>query len=307
MSTSQILVAGLSPTWQRVMVFDRWELGAVNRARDVHECVSGKVINVAGALAQLGQVASLLTVVGVEDREEFLADYQRGFGRAAATEALFIGAPGRTRTCTTVLDRSTGQVTELVEGARPIDAAGILAFRTEFGAIIQKKTVLVLTGSIPSGVPSDFFRLLVQSADRADLTCLLDLRGPELLQFLPLRPRVVKPNREELQATVGRSLITEADVLAAMHELNGHGAEWVVVSNGPQTVLATHDSHDFRWTPPARIVVNPIGSGDCLTAGIAAGLSLGCSMPDAIAQGIAAAAENVTSLLPARWRSPDET
>jgi fructose-1-phosphate kinase PfkB-like protein len=47
-------------------------------------------------------------------------------------------------------------------------------------------------------------------------------------------------------------------------------------------------------------VVNPIGCGDCLAAGIAVGVESGLEMVEAVSLGIAAARENARSLLPAR-------
>ena len=46
-----IVAAGLTPAWQQLMAFDALEPGAVNRAREVTWCSSGKVLNVAIALA----------------------------------------------------------------------------------------------------------------------------------------------------------------------------------------------------------------------------------------------------------------
>jgi sugar/nucleoside kinase (ribokinase family) len=46
--------------------------------------------------------------------------------------------------------------------------------------------------------------------------------------------------------------------------------------------------------------VNPIGCGDCLAAGLAIGLNRGQSLKEAVRLGMAAAADNVTQLQPAR-------
>ena len=59
---STILAAGLTPAWQQVLVFDAFTPGAVNRAREVHWCASGKVLNAARALHHLGGPARALTV-----------------------------------------------------------------------------------------------------------------------------------------------------------------------------------------------------------------------------------------------------
>ena len=59
-----ILVAGLTPAWQQIAVLDRLQTGGVNRAREVHWCASGKVLNVGLALTELGASVQTLSLVG---------------------------------------------------------------------------------------------------------------------------------------------------------------------------------------------------------------------------------------------------
>jgi len=137
-------------------------------------------------------------------------------------------------------------------------------------------------------------------------TCpvVLDARGPELLAALECRPRVVKPNRAELALTVGRPLDDRAAVLAAMRELIERGAQSVVVTHGKAAIWVMEGASVWELTPPeVAPVVNPIGCGDCLAAGIAAGLARGESLIDAVRLGIAMASDNLTQLLPARLAS----
>jgi tagatose 6-phosphate kinase len=156
----------------------------------------------------------------------------------------------------------------------------------------------VLTGSLPKGTSITFYAELLSSTA---CPVLLDVRGPELLQALVYRPRVVKPNREELAFTVGRSLPDRASVLAAMRELIERGAESVVVTHGKAAVWVMENSDAWELTPPTVAPeVNPIGCGDCFAAGIASGLARGDSLLDAVRLGLAAASDNVTQLLPAR-------
>jgi tagatose 6-phosphate kinase len=149
-------------------------------------------------------------------------------------------------------------------------------------------------------VPPTIYREL---AERTAARLIVDARGPELLALLdsPRKPFLVKPNREELARTVGCSIDSDADLHAAMRELVGRGATWVVVSQGKDAVLAASSDGLWKFTPPrVEPIVNPIGCGDCLAAGIAYGLFRGREPAEAIALGMAAAAENLTALLPAR-------
>ena len=85
-----------------------------------------------------------------------------------------------------------------------------------------------------------------------------------------------------------------------MSEIRDRGADWVVVSQGPKSLMALGPDGLLKLQPPAVRVRNPIGCGDCLAAGIAAGMELGMPMIAALQVGLNAAAENAADLLPAR-------
>jgi sugar/nucleoside kinase (ribokinase family) len=86
-----------------------------------------------------------------------------------------------------------------------------------------------------------------------------------------------------------------------MCELIERGAQAVVVTQGKDAVWVMEGATAWELTPPAVApIVNPIGCGDCLAAGVAIGLDRGDSLLNAVRFGMAAAADNVTQLLPAR-------
>jgi len=129
---------------------------------------------------------------------------------------------------------------------------------------------------------------------------LLDARGPELSAALEREPTLVKPNREELARTVGRELRSDAEVRTAADELHQRGAEWVLVTDGPNPAWLSSREVRYRVEPLTGPVVNPIGCGDSLTAAIAWRLAAGDEMPEAVRAGIAAATVNMADLRPAR-------
>ena len=133
---------------------------------------------------------------------------------------------------------------------------------------------------------------------------VLVFRGEGLLSVLDLRPYVVKPNREELGLTFGKSLDNDDDLLAAMRELDRLGAQWVVVTHGAKAVWVTSADDTYRLTPPAIAdAVNPIGCGDSLAASIAFDLPQRPAtwLVEAVRFGIGAAGDNLgkASAMPA--------
>ncbi len=287
-----IVAAGLTPAWQQIMRFDGFRPGEVHRAIDVQWCASGKVLNVGIALAHLGAASETISLVGGTTGEQI----QREF-RSLGIEASWVTTQAPTRVCTTILDLKTGAATELVENAAAVDRAELDAFRSLYAARAAHAQMAILTGSLPAGAPHVFFRELL---DDTACPAIVDVRGPELLAAIERGVFLVKPNREELARTVGREITGDAQLHSAMLELNDRGAEWVVISDGSRPAWASSREQVFRLTPPRVEPVNPIGSGDCLAAGIAWALPEGSDTLAAIRLGMGAAAFNVSQLLPAR-------
>ena len=287
-----ILVAGLTPAWQQIMRFDSFRPGEVNRASEVHWCASGKVLNVGVALAHLGAQSLTLAPLGGTARDAI----EREFA-ALKVDRHWIEVAAPTRVCTTILDSATGRTTELVENAVALTTAELRRYAEAFASQARVATFVILTGSLPAGTAANYYRELA-----AGVGCpiIADVRGAELVELLPLRPLVVKPNREELAATVERNLAKDADLHDAMRQINDSGAGWVVVTDGARPAWVRGEGRLYRLEPPRGAAVNPIGAGDCLAAGIAWGCERGLELPQAVALGMAAAAENVAELLPAR-------
>lgn len=287
-----ILSVGLTPAWQQILQFDRLVVGEVNRARATAACASGKVLNVAAAAHSLGAAASLWCPIGGATGRQIAAEFRK---LEIPSRWLDVATP--TRVCTTLLDAATGTTTELVENAGALSKTELDRYADELPELAAKSSLAVLTGSLPERTPAGYYRRLMQS-----VACpvVLDVRGQDLLDCLPLKPLLVKPNRDELSWTVGRTLATESEILAAMRELRDRGAQWVVISRGADSLLASGPDGDFRLRPPQVESVNPIGCGDSLAAGIAVGVTEGMPVVDAIRLGVAAAVENALELLPAR-------
>ena len=289
-----ILAAGLSPAWQRILRFSQLQLGEVNRAVEAHACASGKVLNVGLALHALNaEQAKTIALIGGDTGDAI----EREFAHAGAA-ARWVRSDRATRVCTTLLEDG-GRTTELVENAAPASADELAAFAAAYREEAASATVAVLTGSLPQGTPRAYYRELL---DAAPVATVADVRGPELMAMLAgaRPPLVVKPNREELAATLGRPLASDSELLAGMRQLNAAGAPWVVITQGARAVWVTSQQAAYRLQPPTLPVVNPIGCGDCMAAGIAWGIAQGLEVPDAVRLGVAAAGDNLTQLLPAR-------
>ncbi|MDB5339610.1 MAG: lacC [Planctomycetaceae bacterium] len=287
-----ILAAGLTPAWQQILVFDQLFLGEVNRATEVHCCASGKVLNVGVALHHLGASSRTLAAGGGWSLAAMQADLQQ-----LGVPCRWITTSVPTRVCTTVLDSGGQMTTELVENSGVFSADELAQYQHAYLEEAAAAEVVVLSGSLPINAPETYYRDLVA---RTPGRVVLDVRGIELLHALHSKPFLVKPNRAELAKTLNRNLHQDADLQAAMLDLNASGARWVVITDGPHAVWVSSASQVWKLQPPQIDVVNPIGSGDSLAAGVAAALDAGVEVLEAVRHGIASAAYNATQLLPCR-------
>lgn len=286
-----ILTAGLSPAWQQILQFDTLRIGEVNRAHEAVWCASGKVINVAAGCSRLGSDVTLLTSCGGPSGEMIRSQLQE-----LPLHAEWIETSRPTRVCTTLLDGNS-VTTELIENTAELEPSALMDFLNRFQEHVRQAALVVFTGSLPKNVPPELFSTLLS---KASVPALLDLSGPVLRHCFPLAPFLIKPNREELQATLGISLSSDQELLRAMRQLNEQGTKWVAVSDGKAGVWVTSREKAVRLKPPKIELVNPIGCGDALASGIASELERGAEVIAAVRFGMGAAAQNAEQLLPAR-------
>lgn len=290
-----ILVVGLSPTVQRTQRFDSLQVGAVNRARETVVTASGKGVNVARVLTTLGASARLVTILGGDSGRYMERTLEK---EGVPMQAIWDEDDAPTRTCLTILP-ADGPATELVEEVRPISTHDLALIRAACSTALLEARALCCSGSQPAGVPESFYAELVREAKAAGIPAVVDAQKGPLRAALAERPFLVKPNREETAATLGLTLTDDpvSDAHAAVVALTEAGAEWALVSMGRAGAILGNGAEFWRLIPPAVEAINPIGSGDSLTAGfLAAHIGRGLEVPEAVAFGTACAAANCLTL-----------
>ena len=239
--------------------------GAVHRISGEHQEPSGKGVNVSRALTTNAVPTRAVVPIGGTEGAE-LETLLRGEG------VVFVAVPiaGRVRV--------NVSLTEPDGLATKINAAGPTLLDHEVVALLAAASSassgadwVLGSGSLPRGVPTDFYARLGADVRATGARFALDSSGPALVAGLAARPDVIKPNAEELAEAVGRSLATFGEVVDAAEELLGRGAGTVVVSLGRDGALLV----DERGALHAGAVVaeprSTVGAGDALLAGYLAG------------------------------------
>jgi 1-phosphofructokinase len=154
---------------------------------------------------------------------------------------------------------------------------------------------VVLTGSIwPRVLPTETFGRLASDLAALGIPVVADLSGDQLHEALDHGVSMLKISDEELERDGIISGRGEDEARRALDELGRRGAADVVISRGDEPVLAAVGARTYRLDGPSLEVVEARGSGDSMTAALAAGLALGLDAEEMLRLAVAAGAVNVT-------------
>ena len=137
--------------------------------------------------------------------------------------------------------------------------------------VTRPASLLILSGSLPRGLPVTAYALLIRLARRLGVPTLLDCDGPPFSAAVGARPFLVKPNEHELAQWWGGKLPSKADLLQAAIQLSSRTGGWVMVSRGGQGALLVNRfaSRAYAAKAPSLQPVNTVGAGDAMLAAAA--------------------------------------
>ena len=277
-----VLTVTLNPALDVSMTVDHLVPEQKMRAHDVRREAGGGGVNVANVLRRLAVPATSLVVVGGAIGDELIS-----LMASLDLSLVEIRIGGSTRESLSISESDTGRQYRVSLPGPPIDDPDRLRRLVAEGA--QDVAVVVLSGSLPPGVPPDFYVQVIGEL-AADTTVIVDTHGPALAEVVRNRATLVKPSQRELAELVGWEPATPDDIeRAAAQVLDLGHVEAVVASRGPSgALLATRDREMCWFRPPPVHPVSTIGAGDSMVAAIAAGLATGEPIPDAVRLGVAA-------------------
>jgi tagatose 6-phosphate kinase len=264
----------------------RLDVHASHRVREVLERPGGKGLNVARVLAALGHQAAVTGFAGGATGETLRAMLAQERG---ITDAL-VPIGGTTRRTLAIADGSSGNTTQLNEPGPHVSPAEWSAFLDAYAGLLKAPGLqaVVLSGSLPPGVPVGAYAQLIRKARGVHVPVVLDTSGEPLRRGLAARPDLVKPNAHELAQVTGTT-----DPLRAAQAARRRGARAVAASLGADGMLLLTGEGGWRAWPPEHMAGNPTGAGDSAVAGLVSGLAEGLPWPELLARAVALSAATV--------------
>ncbi|MDX1939824.1 MAG: 1-phosphofructokinase family hexose kinase [Saprospiraceae bacterium] len=148
--------------------------------------------------------------------------------------------------------------------------------------------IIVASGSLPPGVPIDFYAKVALAAKELGAKLVLDTSGPSLAKALEQSVFLIKPNLKELSILSGKEAVThEEQETLAMNLIKSGKCEVVIVSLGARgAMLASKEGIEYA-TPPTVVVKSTVGAGDSMVAGMVMALAKGWNYKQMLRYGIA--------------------
>jgi len=263
-----IVTVTLNPCVDRTIYIDRLRPGEILRARTSDTIAGGKGNNVARVIRSLGEPVRPVLLAGGETGQLVERLLRECDGLDPGVSVI----RGSSREVVTVLEESTGTQTAYVEPGPTVTAEEVEAFLHAVTPELEGARLMVLSGSVPCPSMSDTYARLIRLARQRGVRTILDSRGEALRLGLGARPSVLNCNRVEAGQLLGRELSGVAGAAEAGREIQARGPVLVTVTLGADGLVACSGEGCWHLRPPSVQVVNPVGAGDALVAGLAVGL-----------------------------------
>ncbi|HOT93468.1 MAG TPA: 1-phosphofructokinase [Anaerolineae bacterium] len=277
-----IITVTPNPVLDHTLTVPKIAFDTVTRATAVRDDWGGKGFNVSRVLLALGVESTALGFVGGATGQRLAAGLA-----ALGIPTDFVTIAGETRTNIVIAEADSARYVKVNEAGPTIQPEEIAQFLNKVRQRATPGDTWALCGSLPPGVPDDFYAQLIEILQPRGVRVLLDTSGAALRLGVEARPFLVKPNTEEAAAFVGQPVETRADAFRAAHAFLEHGIAQVALSLGAEgLLLATRDAAVFA-VPPEVPVRNVTGAGDALLAGLAYALERNMPLVEQARWGVA--------------------
>jgi 1-phosphofructokinase family hexose kinase len=285
---NHIVIACPNLSLDRTMLVEGLALGRVHRSARSDIRGGGKGVNVARALRHMGRESLVIGLAGGRTGEAVV-----GLLQDEGLALVALDSPGETRSCLSVI--SDGSMTVFNESGPRLDEVVWSRYEAAVLEGLADGDLLVCSGSFQPGTPDDAAARLVAGARERGCLTVCDTSRAHLARALAARPDIIKPNLPEalgvLGETDGEPVEAGADALQ-----RAQGAALRLLERGPRIVIVSAGEAGLVYATEGRAhtveaqrvnVLNPVGAGDCLVAGVALELSRGASLHDALLTGTA--------------------
>lgn len=254
----------LNPCLDYNMKVDDFTIGITNISNSESIYPGGKGINVSMMLSNLGVKSTALAF-----KSGFTGEYIESVLKEKNIDTDFIDT-GSGNTRINIKIKQEDSETEL-NGSGPTVTNEHLNALFEKLDGLSKDDIVIISGSIPSGVPMNIYEVMCRKLNDRGVLTVVDARKDLLKNILKYKPFLIKPNIHELEELFGVKIEKPAEVIHYATKLKYQGAKNVLISMGKDgAILLSENGNIIKAKAPQIKLVNSVAAGDSMVAGFVA-------------------------------------
>jgi 6-phosphofructokinase 2 len=242
----------------------------------------GGGVNVSRAIRKLGGNSTAIYLAG-----GYSGRHYRHLLEVEGVESCVVEIEGHTRENMIVVDESTNLQYRF---GMPGPAIKESEWQECLDILERSRGIeyIVASGSLPNGVPNDFFARLAAVSKKMNARLIADTSGEPLREAMNEGVFLIKPNLGELSSLHGVEELQEEDVVIAAKEIiNKGGCEVMVISMGASGAMMVTKNEVINSPSPTVKKRSTVGAGDSMVGGMVLALSKGWSNLEVLQYGIA--------------------
>ncbi|MDU6182518.1 MAG: hexose kinase [Anaerococcus vaginalis] len=256
-----ILTITANPSVDISYQLEKFNIDDVTRTSDIEKHAGGKGIHVGYVLKELGAAPVHSGFVGGKLGEFIEEDLEK-----RGQKTRFVKVKGDTRNCIAILHE--GKQTEILEAGPTISIDEKEEFINNLNQISEGCHIINISGSLPKGLTSDFYKQIIKYAKKHNKFVSIDTSGNTLKDIINSeeKPDLIKPNETEISYVLGRN-IEKGDLKEILKEEPFKDIPYIVVSMGKDGAIVKIKNKIYNAKVPKVLAINPVGSGDSSLAG----------------------------------------
>lgn len=285
-----ILTVTINPLLERRLTIEQIHLGREHRSKSEVFTAGGKGINVSRQLNELGINNLAYTFIG--------GNNGKVLKHIIASEQInltFVQTKGETRVASLVFEEETKRLTTFFGMNPEISDSEVEEFKAKLNKMIENCEIVIFSGSSPSPKTDEIFSYGIKKANEFDKISICDTYGAHLRQCIEAGPTIIHNNISETAKSLDLPLNDEKQILDYLNFLYTRNIKQAYLTDGSKPIYASNFGFIYKAEFPVLEELDPTGSGDCFTAGIAYGLHKALTFGETFSTAISLGALNAAS------------
>lgn len=253
-----IYTVTLNPSIDYIVHVEGLKLGDLNRMTNDLKLPGGKGINVSRILKRIHSESTALGFLG-----GFTGNFISDWLNKEQIQTNFT----QVREDTRINIKLKSEKETEINGLGPAISNEEMQELKQTLSMISQGDIVILSGSTPATLRAGFYEELIQIIKDKNADFIIDTTGKDLLNALPQKPLLIKPNNHELAELFNVSFETIEDILPFGERLLKDGAKHVIISMAGDGALLFTAEGVYRSNVLKRPLKNSVGAGDSMIAG----------------------------------------